>query len=129
MVSCNTSRTFWISWESGLMKLGRGAKVGYDEVLSYSHDNPYGVNSASFSAGWGSSGIWTISQPKGNTLAYYTPAGYNYDLLWIQPTNYFIEFKVKGSQFLLITCIIICEILNFVYFVSLHGRTAPYDNE
>ena len=68
IVHCNQSRPFWISWEGGRIKLGSGARVGRNTILDYMHDDPYDVTMATLSTGFGSKGIWVISQPEGRNI-------------------------------------------------------------
>ena len=65
IVNCNETRPFWISWEGGSITLGSGARVGRNTILDYQHDDPYDVTMATLSTGFGSSGIWVLSQPEG----------------------------------------------------------------
>ncbi|XP_048242378.1 uncharacterized protein LOC124146843 [Haliotis rufescens] len=58
VVSCSQYKQFWTNWVDGTVKVGRGATVGQDEILSYTDPNPHAINYFAAATGWGSSGEW-----------------------------------------------------------------------
>ena len=65
LLSCNESRTFWVSWTSGIIKVGRGAFVGVDRFMEWIDPLPKPITTLSVASGYGSPGTWKFRQQKG----------------------------------------------------------------
>ena len=64
ILSCDEFRTFWISWDNGLIAIGTGAWVGYTEFISWQDPEPDGVGYLSIS-GWSQVVEWEMIQFSG----------------------------------------------------------------
>jgi len=65
ILHCDEMRSFWISWEYGLIMVGKGSKVGKNEVMHWLDPAPYSVHAISVSTGYESSGLWEFSSTEG----------------------------------------------------------------
>lgn len=74
--SCQTYRTFWISWANGVIKVGRESLVGHNMFMSWRDPTPHPVNYIAFATGWGAVGKWKFE--IGSVLP---------GLFWIGGTN------------------------------------------
>ncbi len=63
IVDCANPRPFWISWQGGRIRLGKGHIVGSDVAAEYQDAHAYVVNYVSVSTGWGSTGQWEVYAP------------------------------------------------------------------
>ena len=69
LLSCNTSREFWIHFETpGVIRIGEGTNVGDIEVMRCEDqlDDKINANSVSISTPSDVSAIWSLSTIKGN---------------------------------------------------------------
>ena len=57
VLSCDNPTDFYISWTSGI-RVGKGSTMGASEILSYTGDVKYDVNSIALSSGPHSSADW-----------------------------------------------------------------------
>ncbi|CAH1798336.1 unnamed protein product [Owenia fusiformis] len=60
VVSCSEMRPFWVSWENGLIKVGKGHIYNTNTFLSWQDPTPYDVKAINFMTGWGASGTWNL---------------------------------------------------------------------
>ncbi len=60
----------WISWNTGLIQLGIGYKVGVDKVLEYQGDD-MPVHGLGFSTGFGSAGEWEFNTIEGQVFFHF----------------------------------------------------------
>ena len=63
ILSCESLRPFWISWEGGLIRMGRGSTVGVDTLMQWQdQDTPLTVTGASLASGSGTgiSADWEV---------------------------------------------------------------------
>ncbi len=65
VLDCNVAKKFWLSWESGLIRVGFGHVVGESLMMEYDHPNPHPTpRYVGVSTGYGSTGTWTICTGK-----------------------------------------------------------------
>ena len=50
LLSCNSFRTFWISWTESFIAFGTGAKVGQQQILATDGVSDFSVTGVSFAA-------------------------------------------------------------------------------
>ena len=57
ILHCNETRYFWVSWDDGLIEIGRGTVVGEDRIIGRLFENKLNIMSIGFS-GWRNEGEW-----------------------------------------------------------------------
>ena len=67
IVDCKESRPFWIGWPNGRLQVGRGYIFGENRFLSWNDPNPYPVNAIMVTTGWGTTGMFRHTEPKGES--------------------------------------------------------------
>jgi hypothetical protein len=60
-LSCNSFKSFWISWNNGTIRVGTGHNVGHGEFMRWTDPSPHMVNYVGISTWTGSSAEWSIS--------------------------------------------------------------------
>ena len=60
VISREEGRSFWISWDTGKIKVGSGLEVDKDMMLEWTDKHPFTVETIGVMTGWGSNGTWTI---------------------------------------------------------------------
>lgn len=65
ILNCTTMLTFWLSWDAGLVKVGRGGVIGSNEFMYWQDPNPYSVHALGISSGWGAVASWQFSNLPG----------------------------------------------------------------
>ena len=60
VISREEARSFWISWDTGKIKVGSGLEVDKDMMLEWTDKHPFTVETIGVMTGWGSNGTWTI---------------------------------------------------------------------
>ncbi|VDI23043.1 Hypothetical predicted protein [Mytilus galloprovincialis] len=58
--SCSSYKSYWLSWETGHLKLGGGAILNSDVIVDGTDTNPLRVNKIFIFSGWGDTAEWTI---------------------------------------------------------------------
>ena len=66
ILDCDSSREFWISWDGGMLRAGRGP-VYSDELVSMAY-NLVNVSAVSLTTANGKAGIWTLHRREGDFL-------------------------------------------------------------
>ncbi|XP_063416208.1 uncharacterized protein LOC134697849 [Mytilus trossulus] len=60
-MDCSVSKSFWISWQRGIIEVGRGNKVGVNVFLSDIDHCPFAINNIEISTGGNGATLeWTI---------------------------------------------------------------------
>ncbi|CAC5423978.1 unnamed protein product [Mytilus coruscus] len=57
---CGSFQPFWISWQNGNIKIGKGLSINNKEVVDWSDPNPFIIRGVGVRTGVGQSGQWTI---------------------------------------------------------------------
>ena len=65
VLDCNNYRPFWLTWEGGKIRFGRGLEVDIDMILSYDEPCPFAIHNIELSADQGVTVEWKI-YPSGN---------------------------------------------------------------
>ena len=65
ILSCDEMRTFWIHWDAGLIRVGRGPSVGRGEFMYWFNAFIFPVHALSVSTGWTAIGLWEFSDIAG----------------------------------------------------------------
>ena len=60
IVSGSKARRFWADAKGGLVRLGRGSKVGARIIMQWKDKNPHVVSSIGVMTGWGATGNWKV---------------------------------------------------------------------
>ena len=66
LLDCNSQKDFWIRWDGGNIRFGKGDVVGEQEVLQWQHDDPYDINYVSLTSKNDQDGLWDIISQIGN---------------------------------------------------------------
>ena len=64
LMNCDELRTFWASWEGGLVQAGSGAVPLSHTLLTWQDPEPLDVQYLAVSTGWGSTGEWDIAHDQ-----------------------------------------------------------------
>ena len=67
ILSCNETRYFWVSYEGGLIEVGRGLELGQRRFLHWKYENPHAVTAIGFS-GWDVEDEWEFSHTEGTMM-------------------------------------------------------------
>lgn len=59
-LSCDSFKSFWISWENGAIRVGRGHIIGHGEFMKWTDPSSHLVNYVGISTWRGSSTEWKI---------------------------------------------------------------------
>ena len=65
LVNCDELRTFWLSWEGGLLQAGGGGIPLSHTLLVWQDPNPLDVQYLALSTGMDNTGEWVIRQDQG----------------------------------------------------------------
>ena len=68
ILSCDEFRTFWVSWKTDQVLVGRGPIYGQQVFLNFNRkeaDHLHPVNELQFAAGWGAIATWQIRDNSG----------------------------------------------------------------
>ncbi|ELT97145.1 hypothetical protein CAPTEDRAFT_193482 [Capitella teleta] len=102
ILHCGEFRTFWIHWGGGFILVGQGPVVGEQELMRARRVGTldFPVVFASFSTGWGHTGVWQIPQNQGYFLYLYTPDDFKYNYAWraIQESLSYFVFHVRACH-------------------------------
>ena len=60
ILDCNNFVQFWLSWENGQIRLGKGLVVHVNTILAYDEDCPYAIQNIEISADEGVTLIWNF---------------------------------------------------------------------
>jgi hypothetical protein len=60
MMNCNSYQPYWVSWENGYIRMGRGNVIDVDILLSYTEQCPFRVQNIELGADQGEIINWTI---------------------------------------------------------------------
>ena len=67
LLACELSRSFWVSWDGGVLAVGTGKVVGFRPFIGYQDvDSPISVQTVRFSTAQGSDANWIINEEAGN---------------------------------------------------------------
>lgn len=72
-LSCNTMKSFWMSWFDDRIRVGKGSDVGYNEFMLHQGHPWYAIHAASISTGFGVDGKWMWPLRHGKFIAVLTP--------------------------------------------------------
>lgn len=59
-VHCELMRQFWVSWDQGVIRVGRGLKVDVNEFISLANATLTQVQHVALATGWRATGLWMI---------------------------------------------------------------------
>ncbi|CAG2243274.1 unnamed protein product [Mytilus edulis] len=80
ILDCNNFVQFWLSWENGQIRLGKGLVVHVNTILAYDEDCPYAIQNIEISADEGVTLIWnffpSVSTPA-EQPAYFIAKSFN----------------------------------------------------
>ena len=62
ILSPNEDRPFWADAKNGLVRLGKGKVIGSNIVMQWKDHKPFNPSYVGFMTGFGSTGIWKISE-------------------------------------------------------------------
>ena len=62
ILKSNEDRPFWADAKNGLVRLGKGKVIGSDIVMKWQDNKPFNPSYVGFMTGFGSTGIWKISE-------------------------------------------------------------------
>ena len=65
IVNCTELRTFWVGWDSGLIRVGRGGEIGMDQFMHWQDPNPYTVHGLGICSGFEAVATWQFSYITG----------------------------------------------------------------
>ena len=65
VVSCTELRSFWVNWENGRIRVGKGGDMGQLTFMEVNDTEFVGVNFLAVSAGWGSDAVWVFNDDLG----------------------------------------------------------------
>ena len=68
VLDCDEFRTFWLGWEMGMIRVGKGTFFGKDEIMSWQDPMPYDVNAVSLASGFEASATWRVDLEKGKFI-------------------------------------------------------------
>ncbi|CAC5402998.1 unnamed protein product [Mytilus coruscus] len=66
-LNCNSFRQFWISWNNGKIRLGRGLIVDVNNIFSYDEECPFAIQDIEISSDEGATLVWNF-YPSTSTL-------------------------------------------------------------
>ena len=101
LLSCDTYRQFWISWDNLVLSVGSGWQVGTQAFLTYSIDEQQyiPIYYASVSTGWESDGDWLLPTAVGKLKCFTASSCYRH-IQWHSEHALKAEFKqVHGVSF------------------------------
>ncbi|XP_061175873.1 uncharacterized protein LOC133184808 [Saccostrea echinata] len=84
ILHCDEALYFWVSWNKGIVKVGKGRVVGTDEILSYTDPSPIKIRYFAVSGGFGASADFYFCRNKKGSHApeiIYLPSKYDYEPL------------------------------------------------
>jgi hypothetical protein len=64
ILNCNESRSFWVSWSLGDIKVGRGDIVDDQTIMRWVDPQPLAVGIVALSTGLSFEGVWRLSTAK-----------------------------------------------------------------
>ena len=71
ILSCNSYRQFWISWEDKLLEIGSGPSPGVSRFLQWDMSSTfYSIRAAAFSTGGTHKGTWEFKNTNGTINVY-----------------------------------------------------------
>ena len=65
LLACKELRPFWVSWELGTIKVGRGLKPPNGEFLSWKDPKPFDIHALSGFSGYGATAEWRLELKPG----------------------------------------------------------------
>jgi len=65
ILNCNEMLPFWLSWNFGYIKVGRGRIVDEQAFMTWQDPDPMSVSLLSITTGWDSTGIWHFANFEG----------------------------------------------------------------
>ncbi|CAC5423976.1 unnamed protein product [Mytilus coruscus] len=68
---CGSFQPFWISWQNGNIKIGKGLSVDSEVVIDWNDTNPFNIHGVGVRTGQGQSGQWIIYTEGKLTLMIY----------------------------------------------------------
>ena len=68
LMECDNYLSFWVSWSSGRIEVGKGSMYGEKPIMSWIDPNPHSVNAVSVATGWGSQGEFLYREPEGRVI-------------------------------------------------------------
>jgi len=60
ILHCSEIRYFWITWQFGIIEVGKGQAFGWDRIMAYRPLQLYNVEAVGYSTGYGYDGVWTM---------------------------------------------------------------------
>ena len=66
ILSCNSMKFFWVTWEDGIIEVGAGGIIGQTRLLYFKDPDPYTVNSITLATAGGHEGIFAYGQNTGS---------------------------------------------------------------
>ncbi|CAH1794507.1 unnamed protein product [Owenia fusiformis] len=84
IMKCAVMQQFWVSWESGLIQVGRGAIYGQQTFMSWYDPNAFPVYGISVATGWGATAEWRLPLMPDHQTVISTPNDYEFNHGWIR---------------------------------------------
>ena len=67
ILSCNSFKFFWVTWEDGIIEVGAGGIIGQTRLLYFKDPNPYTVNSITLTTADGHEGAFVYAENTGDS--------------------------------------------------------------
>ena len=68
IVDCKEFREFWVSWDRGVIRVGKGNEIRRQEFMFWSVEDFGEINHLSMSAGYGSDALWVFNNDLGKNI-------------------------------------------------------------
>ncbi|XP_062588860.1 uncharacterized protein LOC134250513 [Saccostrea cucullata] len=93
-LSCNTSRSFWVSWDNGTIMAGEGQVVGNGTFMKWTDPNPHGVNFIGISSWNTAETHWKFNKDSYNATFWLSGTDLEHSREWVWfPEKGFIDYK------------------------------------
>ena len=63
ILSCNESRSFWLTWHNGNFRVGTGDVYNADTFMEWKDPSPREIWAVGVASGWGAKATWRIEEP------------------------------------------------------------------